>query len=340
MSKRVIHLVVFLFTIGLSHGQEFSGWSTNYLGIQTYNGGVATNALILRLTYTGTYLNEPNWKLSMKLRGPILSADGKEFPPEKISLAPVRTEGQANTPGPLPTVSQIGMPSPVPVNGTSEVFLVPGSNAPLYNVSQYGSYYDLKILFNLAVAGGSYLGDLQNDRKFIVPFQFTAYRSNNSVIGVYNIDFTIQVHRLSGTPPPDENQYAIGVSTEASNGLLEFKTPSDYINGKKVTYSNGLSVTANTAYQVTVRSIPSAFTSATGKTLPLDVVRLQLSGGAGALPPVTLSTDVKTILQGGTTNGAPQWFDIIYSTEGNDGRLFNVSADQYSTSLMYEISPR
>lgn len=340
MSRRIAQIVLFLFVIGFSYGQTFSGSSNTYLNVYSYDGAVSIDAYRLRFEYTGNNLNVPNWKISMRVKGPIVSSDGKVFPSEKISLVAVRTEGQANNPGPLPTLSEIGVRPHVALDGLSEVFLVPYSNEPLYNVSQYSTYYDLKIIFNLVVAGGGYLADLHEYRQFRVPFQFTAYRNDNTVIGVYDQDYTIQVHLLTGDPPPDENQYSIRVSTEASNGLLEFKTMADYLNGKSVTYTDGLSVSATTAYQVTVRSIPAHFSSAVGNTLPLDVVRLQLTGGAGTMAPVALSTDTKTILQGLSTNGASQHFDITYSTEANDARLFNVPSDHYTTSLMYEISPR
>ena len=339
MSKRIAQIVLFLFVIGFSYGQTFSGSSNTHLNVNSYDGAVSIDAYRLRFEYTGNNLNVPNWKISMRVKGPIVSSDGKVFPSEKISLVAVRTEGQAN-PGPLPTLSEIGVRPHVALDGLSEVFLVPSSNEPLYNKSQYSTYYDLNIFFNLVVAGGGYLADLHEYRQFVVPFQFTAYRGDNTVIGVYDQNYTIQVHRLTGDPPPDENQYSIRVSTEASNGLLEFKTMADYLNGKSVTYTDGLSVSATTAYQVTVRSIPAHFSSAVGNTLPLDVVRLQLTGGAGTMAPVALSTDTKTILQGLSTNGASQRFDITYSTEANDARLFNVPSDHYTTSLMYEISPR
>jgi hypothetical protein len=122
--------------------------------------------------------------------------------------------------------------------------------------------------------------------------------------------------------------------------LLEFNTMEDYLNGKSVTYTDGLTVSATTAYQVTVRSTSPHFSSAIGDTLPLDVVRLQLSGGPGTTAPVTLSTAAMTILQGLSTGGASETFDITYSTEANDPRLFNVPSEQYETSLLYEISPQ
>lgn len=339
MNKRIIPILLFLFAAGFSYGQlNFSGWSHNYLNIYTYDQTVDIEGHTLVFTYGGADLDEPHWKLSVRPTGPIQSWDGTIFPTEKISFVPKRTEGQAYHPGPIPTIEQIGMPSPVPLNGTSEVFLVPSSNAPLYNVSQWNSYYTLWMFFDLVAAGGAYLSPLQN-KYFFFTLRFTAYRQDNSVIGTWYAPYTIQVHKLSGAPP-EENKYSISVSTEASNGLLEFKTMADYINGKSVTYAGGLSVSATTNYQVTARSIPIHFSSASGNTLPLDVVRLQLSGGSGVTAPATLSTAPKTILQGSSTGGTSINFDITYSTEANDQRLFNVPSEQYETSLMYEISPR
>jgi hypothetical protein len=339
MNKRIAQILLFLSVAGFSYGQlGLDGWSYNHLNVNTYDGATDVDRFTLRLFYNGTNLNVPHWKLSVRTMGPIQSTNGTVlFPAEKISFVPTRTEGQAN-PGPIPTVSQIGMPSPVALNGTSEVFLVPSSNAPLYNESQWSSYYDLRLIFNLVVAGGAYLSPLQN-KYFPFTLRFTAYRQDNSVIGYVDLNYMIQVHKLSGVPPV-ENEYSILVSTEAANGLLEFNTAADYINGKSVTYVDGLSVSATTAYQVTVRSTSPHFSSAGGDTLPLDVVRLQLSGGPGVTAPVTLSTAPKTILQGLSTGGASETFDITYSTEANDPRLFNVPSEQYETSLMYEISPR
>lgn len=331
MNKRIAPIVLFLFAAGFSYGQSFNVWSYNYQNIYTYDGATNVDGFTLGFSFFGWILYVPNWKLSVQLTAPIQAGDGTVFPSEKISFVPTRTEGQA-WPGPIPTVSQIGMPSPVPLIGTSEVFLVPSSNAPLYQLSLLPLSYELKMIFNLVVAGGAYLSPLQ-EKIFPFTLRFTAYRQDNSVIGVLDINYTIQVHRLSG-------EYSIRISTEAANGLLEFNTAADYINGKSVTYTDGLAVSAFTAYQVTVRSISAFFSSSAGDTLPLDIVRLQLSGGSGITTPVTLSSAAKTILQGLSTGGIAETYDITYYTEPNDLRLFNVPSEQYETSLMYEISPQ
>ena len=339
--RAILWVLVGFATIITSYGQnvEVKVDGSPYLGITSYNGGLTSGALNVYIEQSyGVNMDIENWKMSVKPITPIVAADGTVFPAEKISFIPISTEGNG-----VPSVAEIGMPSPVPLHSTMEAFLVPNALVPLKN---NGNYYQLKFNFALAAAGGAYLQYLFNatgswNKYYSATFQFTVYDGNSNVIGARNYTWTnLNVQRLTGAPPPDQNQYSIRVSSEASNGLLEFKTASDYINGKSVTYTNGLTVTATTAYQVTVRSIPAHFSSATGNTLPLDVVRLQLGGGAGTQPQVTLSTSAKTIMQGASTDGVSRGFDIIYSTEANDRRLFNFRSDHYSTSLMYEISPK
>jgi hypothetical protein len=335
MNKRIAQILLFLSVASFSYGQlRLEGSSQSYLNIPTYDGATVIDGFTLKFSFWGWYLNQPHWKLSVQLTGPIQAGDGTVFPSEKISFVPTRTEGQAR-PGPIPTVSQIGMPSPVALNGMSEVFLVPSSNAALFNISVFPSSYELRMIFNLVAAGGDYLNQLQG-KSFYFTLRFTAYREDNSLIGYVDLGYMIRVQQLGNLP----SEYSILVSPEASNGLLEFNTVEDYLNGKSVTYTDGLTVSATTAYQVTVRSVSANFSSAGGDTLPLDVVRLQLSGGPGTTAPVTLSTTAKTILQGLSTGGASETIDITYSTEANDPRLFNVPSEQYETSLLYEISPQ
>ena len=89
-----------------------------------------------------------------------------------------------------------------------------------------------------------------------------------------------------------------------------------------------------------MRSVDANFTSETGETLPLDVVKLQLSGKDGNGATAFLSTDKKVVLQGQSTNAMNTSFDVTYSTGSNDMRLYNVPSKNYSTQLMYEITPR
>ncbi|MDD3909475.1 MAG: hypothetical protein PHN86_05915 [Proteiniphilum sp.] len=339
MSKIIPHILLFISATTMSYGQLiFSGWSHNYLNVYSYNGAVASEGFTMGFAYIGTDLNVPGWKLSVRVIEPFTSGN-KAFPLQRLSLVPLYTSGQANNPGPLPTVQQIGMLSPVTLAGNNEVFLVPSSKAPLYNVSQWNSYYSLRMVFDFVVAGGGYLNSVRN-KIFPGVLRFTAYRSDNSIIGYQDVFFIIHVHNLSDSPPP-ENEYSIRVSAEASNGLLELSSMDDYIHGKSVIYSDGLLVTATTNYQIAVRSVNANFSSTEGGDyLPLDVVQLHLSGSSGATAPEALSTESKTIFRGLPTGREAVTFDIIYSTQPNDSRLYNASSDLYGTSLIYEITPQ
>ncbi|HBL32371.1 MAG TPA: hypothetical protein DDZ96_00945, partial [Porphyromonadaceae bacterium] len=135
-------------------------------------------------------------------------------------------------------------------------------------------------------------------------------------------------------------EYSIRISTDAANGVLEFKHLADYVNGKSVVYSNGLTVTSNTDYQVTVRALSPEFSSSSANKLPLDVVKLELQQGVGDKFPVSLSQTAQPIVKGPTTNSAPVSFDIRYYTIGDDRRLFLAKPDNYSVPLTYEIVPR
>lgn len=338
MSKKLFYILFFFLNSLLTFAQNVGGWANNHLNVYTYNGAIANEAFTVRLDYTGTYLNIPNWKLSVQLIQPFQSG-GAIFPLDKIKLIPTRTEGQTNFPGPLPTIERIGVISPVSLNGMSETYIVPSSNTPIYHKSDYSQYYDLQMKINLLVEGGAYLEDLQ-EKTFRGTFRFTYLRQDNSVIGIFERQFTIQIHKLSGTPPAPENKYSISFSADATNAQIEYNSISDYVNGKSVTYEDGLTITANTNYQLSVRSVESNFTSPAGNTLPLDIVSLQLVGPNGSGTSVPLSSNGQPLLQGQSTSGSPQGFDIRYFTKANDERLHEVRSEQYSTQLMFEITPR
>lgn len=331
MNKKGFYILLFSLINAIVYGQQLQ-WQggSGYLAVNSYSGATTPSPIaILKIDGAGK-VNFQNWKISVKIVNYPVGNGSDVFPADKISFLPIETWGSLT--GPIPTISQIGMPLSVPL-GSGEMWLIPSSNAAIINESTSG--YNFNISFNLKVASGSYLNALQAWRQYSFTCEYTLYDGNNTIVGKLQNVFLIQVGSLSGTPPVDEGQYSIQVVPPAS---LEFSSISDYIGGKSV--SSGLSVSATTAYQVKVKSVDPLFSSATSGntiTLDLDVVRLQLSGGSVNIP---LSQTQQTILTGASTGGTPVNFDIIYSIEGNNPKLFNVPPDQYQTSLEYEISPQ
>jgi hypothetical protein len=323
-------------------GLNFSTYSNNYTSVHTYNGVTAYNAYSLRVTHSGKNLNVPNWKMSVRVTQPITSTDGTNvFPAEMLSFQPVSTSGQ-NPSGGVPTISQIGAPLSVSMNGMNETFLIPQSNAPLFYTNPNNTFYDLTINYNLTIAAGAYLQHLQggySQKRYMANFEFRFYGTNNQLLGTSTRSYTIDVFNLGGAP----SQYVIKISGEALNGLLDIQTPADYANGADVVYPSSLSVQSNVGYQLKVRSINPELTSSLGNSLPLNTVKLELihnSGASATTSPVMLSSSLQTISIGNPTGNNSTYFDIKYSTIPNNQNLIQVPSGIYGTILEYQITPQ
>lgn len=286
-------------------------------------------------------LNLPTWRVSVRVIQPITNGS-QIFPANKLSLLPTATSGQFNQ-GSVPTVSQIGMPLQTFLQEGQEVFLVPQSQAALYNAATGNQYYNFFMPFDLKVEGGAYLSAFSPWSEFQVPLEFKFYDNQNNIKGIIQTVYRLQIATLSGTPPDPTPQFSIVIDGNAVNGLLELKTKMDYIQGASVTYTNGLTVSANTDYRIKVKSLSGSFTSNTGNSLPLSTIQLLLapsSGNPGAVFPIWLSAGSQTIASGSATQGTPVYYDIKYSSKPNDVNLVTAKMEQYTTTLQYEITPQ
>lgn len=171
-----------------------------------------------------------------------------------------------------------------------------------------------------------------NPITYSAPFEFKAYIGGKelTIPRTYN---NFQVHKLSSL-----QSYSILVTPV--NIDLEFNTAADYVNGKNVTFPNAVTMTSNVAYQLRVSSIYPNFSTASGHILPLDVVRVQLSGDGQITSPMALSDAMVTLLYGTATGGGSKVYDLIFSTVANDDRTLNLPTDQYSTQVLFEITPQ
>lgn len=342
MNKYIFITLFCIPFIGFSQ-VSFTSWVNSYLQINSYNGNTNPDAYTVTFAGNGN-LNVPHWKLSARLKQNIVSEDGKfTIPSNKISFQPISTTGQAY-PNPVPTFSQIGAPLNVFLQDNSESFLIPNSNAPIYNNPQTpNGYYNLQLKYALTLLGGSYLGSFPAWTRFIASVEFTAYDQNNVIIGKMSHDFQFQIGNITDAPPPADI-LSLKINMNAANGLLEFKTMQDYTNGTSVTYTDGLSVTTNSNFQIKVRSLQSNLQSAAGNSIPVEVINLTLgtttSNANQRIFPIVLSAANQTLVQGNSTNNAPYRFDIKYFTLPQDIRLINAKSDNYTTTLQYEITPQ
>lgn len=340
MSKKNFIIFLFISIQCFAGNVTFKSWENNsFLQINSYNGNMSQNACTIRFDGNGN-IYEPKWRVSAQLKGAITSG-AYTFPADKVSLQPVFTTGTAS-PGPVPTIQQIGMPASVFLQVNTEKYLVPSSNAPLSNNSNSNGPFYMEMGFSLTVAGGAYLGNYPTWTEFMVPVEMAAYDQYNNLMGKSVIYFKLQIAQLSGVPPTS-TEMSLKLGSNAVNGTLEFKTIQDYTNGVSVSYPSGLIVRSNTNYQVKVKSLQSQFISAAGSTLPLDAVKMVLSpvsGNTGSVFPVSLSTSSQLVAKGGTTQSTDVYYDIKYSTSANDNRFVQAKMEDYATTLQYEITPQ
>ena len=338
MIKRVLLLLSLLTAITTAHAQTFGGHRQGYISVSNYNGNSLPSGITLFLDGQNV-VTMPRWRITAKVMGQV-PVDGNIFPADKISLQPDMTQGVAN-PSPVPGVSQIGF-YPNVVLSTSEQDLVTQSNAPLYNT---GGYYRWEFKFNWTVLGGSYLNQLQKwkEYKFIIEFRF--YNGNNQLMGVVPLDHTVQVGDLGN--PPQQNNFGLVVNGGARNGTLTLQSRADYERGAAVTYTNGLTVNANAAYQVTVNaSAGTPHFSYGNNIIDLDVLNVRLNTaatGVTALNTVTLSTGPQVIARGNPTLNQNVSFDVGYAVNPvNKDKLLYAYKDRnaettYTTTLQYTI---
>jgi len=352
--NKIVYTILLIFSGAIATAQNLNPnpftinvWGNGYVGVYNYNGVTSTNALVLQIRFNGTpVINLPNWKVSVRVKQPIKDTEGvKVFPPEKLVLHPNSTSGN-QTPYGMPSPQQIGMPNDVPLS-LSEMFVVPQSAAALYNDdTSFESYLN----FDLQVLPGAYLGDLQGgytQRSYPIGLEVVFYSQNNQILGKWDYNYKVDVYKLSGTPPV-QNNFSLTVNGDARNGTLTLQSRSDYENGASVTYNNGLTVNTNSAYQVTVNaSAGTPYFSYQNNHIDLDVLNVQLSTSASGvtyLNPVTLSTGAQVIAKGNSTGNSNLNFNVGYAINlANKDKLLYAFKDKqqtettYTTTLQYTI---
>ena len=110
--NRVYLIVLFLIVVSLGsiNAQKYEGWGINYTNVLSYDGVKQSKAFTVRIESILPFNIEKGWKMSVK----AMPRDSKkEFPMQKVSLLPHAVEGTASNPGPLPTLTQLGIP---PIN--------------------------------------------------------------------------------------------------------------------------------------------------------------------------------------------------------------------------------
>lgn len=203
-------------------------------------------------------------------------------------------------------------------------------------------YHQLLLDLQLQVQGGVYLKQIPRWSTVALTVEYNLYRRvvNTHVWGspiatlLASTSFQVNIDPNSPGPSPVSS---ISVTPDV---LLEFNSISDYMNGVTKTYTEGLKVSSTVNYEVRVKSLKDKFESTTTtKTLPLDMVSLQLSGVNGAQPAVSISTTNQLILQGTSTNGNVVEYDMIYKAKPIEDQYLKINGQEtFTTQLMFEMT--
>ena len=325
--------LVALFSTDILSAQVTSESNSSWIKVDSYNGSITSNAFRFSINLSGTNINYPNWSLMVRANPPIINSEGKAIDPSKISIRINQIAGG-------PTLAEIGTnQTPVPLS-FNDVYIFEKSGYPLRNgPNEYYNKYTFD--FDILIAGGSYLEALKTWDQYRMSLTFSVLRVNDRLLTQASSDVGIQIYPED--MPPSEPTYGIEVNSNAKNGMLEFKSVSDYVNGVSQTYENGLSIISDTPYQVQVRSLTSNF-EADNNTLPISTVSLEIKDtqNSGIGGSITLSESLQTVFSASNPiNGKEvRHFDLRYFTKPNDERMIKAKPDSYKTTLMYTLVPQ
>lgn len=336
--KSTFALLLFFASINLYSQVPTLGVEGNkYLEINYYNGASENNGIKLIFDYTGAFEVGKFWKVEVTvISGEVNS---RSFPANKLMAEITSIIGQGHN----LTISDLGIPPTTMFADNSKVLLIPPAPVPLSYDNPQG-YFRAEILFKLHAMGGQYLSALSTSSwpQYPVSFQVVFSGPAGEVLGTKTLNYNIQVSGDLKGEIPGEDTYSIQISGAAREGALEVKTIEDYANGVSTTYEDGLTVKAGKGYQVAVKSAQPAFTSASGREVPLNTVNVALHPRQNGTTTFqkTLSDTGQQVASGSATGNETHKFDIRYSIAPNNNQLLNFKPDTYSTVLQYTLTPQ
>jgi hypothetical protein len=329
-------IIVSLFITENLTAQVTSEANSNWIGLTSYSGFTKVNAFRFSININHTQpVDYPNWSLLVRVNSPITNGQKTFNDPSKISIRLNSISGIN-----YPTIAQVGASqTPIPLSFNDQ-YIIQSSNHPLQtDATQAGWYKKFTFDFDIIIAGGSYLENLKTYTAYIMNLTFSVLSESGQLLSQQTPQVQMQI-APEGTPPSGPT-YGIEVKSNARNGLLEFKTITDYVNGVSQTYDNGLSIVSTTSYAVQVRSLKTNFESGSN-TLPVNAVSLEIkdpnnSGVGGTIP---LSENAQTVFSTTNLNNQARLFNIRYFTQPNDERMLQAKPASYETTLMYTLVPQ
>ncbi len=299
------------------------------------SGVTVTNVVAVEMHMSGA-LNYKNWSLVARVVSPIVNSEKKEFPVEKLKLKFNNYTTSQYYSENYPTLNQLGViQNNIAMSFSPNYFI---RNSPLTIATSAGKYGAIVLNYDIVIDAGTYLNALKSWNNYPIQFEFSLLNEFGTLIGksLFPIEMQISPNGNYESAPA----FSIAVDGSAVNAELVFNTIQDYRNGVKKEYQNGLIVSSDTAYDIQVSSINQYLQSSDAQNLELNSINVQIKD----IETNNLSKEIKLSnynqsLMTNSSKTASKKYNIIYSTTPSDNKILNSKPGNYSTSLLYTITP-
>jgi len=308
-----------------------NGW----VQVNGSNGVTTANVVAVEMHMSGA-LNYKNWSLVARVVSPIVNSEKNEFPVEKLKLKFNNYTTSQYYSENYPTINQLGViQNNIAMSFSPNYFI---RNSPLTIATSAGKYGAIVLNYDIVIDAGTYLNALKSWNNYPIQFEFSLLNEFGTLIGKSLFPIVMQIS-------PNGNYesaptFSIAVDGSAVNGELVFNTIQDYRNGVKKEYQNGLIVSSDTAYDIQVSSINQYLQSSDAQNLELNSINVQIKDiETNNLSKVIKLSNYNQSLMTNSSKTASKKYNIIYYTTPSDNKILNSKPGNYSTSLLYTITP-
>lgn len=308
-----------------------NGW----VQVNGSSGVTVTNVVAVEMHMSGA-LNYKNWSLVARVVSPIVNSQKKEFPVEKLKLKFNNYTTSQYYSENYPTINQLGViQNNIAMSFSPNYFI---RNSPLTIATSAGKYGAIVLNYDIVIDAGTYLNALKSWNNYPIQFEFSLLNEFGTLIGKSLFPIEMQISPNGNYEPVPT--LSIAVDGSAVNGELVFNTIQDYKNGVKKEYQNGLIVSSDTAYDIQVSSLNQYLQSSDAQNLELNSINVQIKDiETNNLSKVIKLSNYNQSLMTNSSKTASKKYNIIYSTTPSDNKILNSKPGNYSTSLLYTITP-
>lgn len=308
-----------------------NGW----VQVNGSSGVTVTNVVAVEMHMSGA-LNYKNWSLVARVVSPIVNSEKKEFPVEKLKLKFNNYTTSQYYSENYPTINQLGViQNNIAMSFSPNYFI---RNSPLTIATSAGKYGAIILNYDIVIDAGTYLNSLKSWNNYPIQLEFSLLNEFGTLIGksLFPIEMQISPNGNYESAPT----FSIAVDGSAVNAELVFNTIQDYRNGVKKEYQNGLIVSSDTAYDIQVSSLNQYLQSSDAQNLELNSINVQIKDiETNNLSKVIKLSNYNQSLMTNSSKTASKKYNIIYSTTPSDNKILNSKPGNYSTSLLYTITP-